>query len=74
MLKSEQKESLRQIDKLVNGLIDLLQWNADACGLTFEEAARASCYLAIAKNMQGRLIEAYPNGELYDLSEEDPAK
>lgn len=74
MLKSEQKESLQQIDKLVNGLVELLQWNTDACGLTFEEAARTSCYLAIAKNMQGRLIEAYPNGELYDLSEEDPAK
>lgn len=66
MLTSEQKEILRQIDKMVNGLFELLQWNVETCGLTFEDIARASCYLAIAKDIQGKLSEAYPNGELYD--------
>lgn len=66
MLTSEQKEILRQIDKIVNDLVELLQWNVDVHGLTFKETARASCYLAIAKDIQGKLPEAYPNGELYD--------
>ncbi len=51
---------------MVNGLVELLQWNVEVCGLTFEETARASCYLAIAKDIQEKLAEAYPNGQLYD--------
>ena len=66
MLTSEQKESLRHVDKMVNGLVEILQWNVEVCGLTFEETARASCYLAIAKGIQAKLAEAYPNGQLYD--------
>lgn len=69
MLSSEQKKAWRRLDRLTSGLVELLQWNVeDGKEVTYEDAVRASCYLAIVEEARRVMFELCPAEEMYDVN------
>lgn len=68
MLTPEQKKAFQRIDILTGGLAELLQWNsADGKAVTYEDAARSSCYLAIVGEIRSALFDLCPAEVAYDV-------
>lgn len=49
-------------------IVERVQWNAaDGSDVTFEDAERASCYLAIVEEVRRTMLELCPAEKMYDV-------